>query len=263
MPEGPEIKRTTEFLNKCLKNQKITEFTFQNKQPKDWDFIDKLFPLELEKVYCKGKFIWFVFKDTDITFWSTLGLNGHYYLEEKKHTRFCITTDKCTIYYDDKINFGSQKIGKTKEEFDKKIKTLGLDILDIDNTPEEYLQLLRSKTKKTNHEIGKILMNQKYTAGCGNYIRADTLYLSKIDPFKKINDITDEDIKFIWFCLQKIAFYNYNIKKKFYNKILLPQELSTIKNFKIYKKKKDINGNDIITKKLDGRTVHYCPAIQK
>ena len=36
-----------------------------------------------------------------------------------------------------------------------------------------------------------VLWDQKKFAGLGNYIKNDVLYLSKVSPFRKVNNITD------------------------------------------------------------------------
>ena len=49
--------------------------------------------------------------------------------------------------------------------------------------------------------ICEILLNQKIVAGSGNYLRADALYLAKINPFLKPKDILDEDLKNLYNCI--------------------------------------------------------------
>ena len=55
-------------------------------------------------------------------------------------------------------------------------------------------------------------MDQKVAAGCGNYIRSECLYISKISPFRKIEDLKDNEIKRIWDVLNQLGFY-YNEKR--------------------------------------------------
>ena len=108
-----------------------------------------------------------------------------YSFKPDKYVKFELVFENKKIYYNDKLNYGSQKIGSTKDELNKKMKSLGLDILDNHVKENHFLDLLRKKEKDSKN-IGAIIMDQKIASGCGNYIRADSLYLAKIDPFKKI-----------------------------------------------------------------------------
>ena len=106
-------------------------------------------------------------------------------------------------------------------------------------------------------------MDQKITCGCGNYIRADALYHSKISPLRMTNKISDKELKNLWNSLQKIAFYNYSIKLGLKHKIFTKDELVDLNNSSIYNEEQDVFKNKIIKEKLGDRTIHYCPKIQK
>ena len=68
MPEGPEVKRTTERLNRFLQGNKLQEIVVEDE---GWfknqvrDEVSELLttlstgPLEIQQVNCKGKFIYF------------------------------------------------------------------------------------------------------------------------------------------------------------------------------------------------------------
>ena len=67
MPEGPEVRITVEQLNKLVIKQKLVAINinsgrYSKKVPSGYhNFIEQL-PLKLEKICCKGKFIWFEFE---------------------------------------------------------------------------------------------------------------------------------------------------------------------------------------------------------
>ena len=68
MPEGPECKLTVEYVSTILTGNTITNWIFcGGKYTDDYpsgykDFSIKL-PLVVKEVKCKGKFIYFIFKD--------------------------------------------------------------------------------------------------------------------------------------------------------------------------------------------------------
>ena len=68
MPEGPEVKRTTERLNRFLQGSKLQEIVvednswFQNQVRDEVSLLMSALssgPLEIRSVNCKGKFIYF------------------------------------------------------------------------------------------------------------------------------------------------------------------------------------------------------------
>lgn len=89
--------------------------------------------------------------------------------------------------------------------------------------------------KKTNLEkpIGNVIVNQKIIYGLGNYLRADILWLSKINPFRKTKTLTDIEIENIFKYTRDLTWGNYDkeyaIKEKFIKKnIKLPYDYNRL-----------------------------------
>ena len=68
MPEGPEVKRNVDYLNSVLQGTRILDVQINSGRYvkhgpfKGHDLLDnELFPLIVEEVCCKGKFIYFKF----------------------------------------------------------------------------------------------------------------------------------------------------------------------------------------------------------
>ena len=59
--------------------------------------------------------------------------------------------------------------------------SLGVDILTDKFTLEYFSKIIKSKNKN----ICSLILDQKYFAGLGNYIKNDALYLSRIHPNRK------------------------------------------------------------------------------
>ena len=109
-----------------------------------------------------------------------------------------------------------------------------------------FTERIRLK-KNMDLQIGTVLMNQKVISGIGNYLRADILWMSKINPFRKVMDLSDKDIKTIYE-KSKIA-------------------ASDMYEHHIYNKKYDINGHPVVKEVLFGggtkRYIYWVPEIQK
>ena len=160
----------------------------------------------------------------------------------------------------------------TKEKLQKKISNFGPDILffeknntivkqsknNIDDGLDKFKQKLEKKRSDTT--IASALLDQKVAAGCGNYLRAEALYLSKIHPFKTIGEISSNDITKLWRTLRQLAFNYYN--RKIGEKLGIIDGTIKFANdynriFLVYQQKTDINGKSIKKEKLNGRTIHY------
>ncbi len=265
MPEGPECKLLADSLNKkfkkaTLKNIEIYSGRYKTHgPPKNFKkLIDEL-PLRISSVNAYGKFIWYEFEKSDLTLWNTLGMTGWYQMEEEKHNNVGLIYEKNgktkTLYFNDFRNFGTFIID-TKENLGKKLAGFGLDILDTKDNANEFLRLV----KKSRKSISETLLNQKIVAGSGNYLRADALYLAKINPFLKVKDISDLKLKDLYDCLRQLAWYHYDedrgrklgIIKKNINFDIISERI-----FFVYSQKTDPAGYDVLRQDLNGRTIHY------
>ena len=107
------------------------------------------------------------------------------------------------IYLQDRRRFSSIKI-LNEEEHKLNISKLGINIISENFTFKNFMEL----TKKTKRNICSFLLDQKKFAGLGNYIKNDVLYLSKVSPFRKVNNITDLEFKRIYNNIKFVTFSN-------------------------------------------------------
>jgi formamidopyrimidine-DNA glycosylase len=265
MPEGPECKLLADGLHKKFKGVTLTNIEiyagrYKTHGPfKNYNKLIEELPLKIKSVNAYGKFIWFEFENSNLTLWNTLGMTGWFQMEEDKHNNVGLHYTKNgknkILYFNDYRNFGTF-MADTKENLDKKLKTFGLDILDKKDNTELFLKLVK-KSKKT---ICEILLNQKIVAGSGNYLRADALYLAKMNPFLKPKEISDDNLKTLYSCLRQLAWYHYDEdqgKKLGIIKKNINFNLITDRIFFVYSQKKDIQGFDVYRKDINGRTIHY------
>ncbi len=200
-------------LNKELKGLKILDINIiGGRYKRHHNLFNKnlkiIFPLKIIKINCKGKFIYWDLGDYIL--FNTLGMSGWWIYENDKHNNIEFRLNNGSIYFNDYRNFGTLKFC-TRDNLVKKLLELGPDILSIENKEKEFIERIRRKRKNTN--IGSALMDQKVAAGCGNYIRSECLYISKISPFRKIVDLKDNEIKRIWNVMNQLGWFYYNEKK--------------------------------------------------
>ena len=295
--------------NKIIIDIKILKGRYKTHEPFELynNLIDKL-PLKLLDVRTKGKFLYMILED-DYYIFSTLGLHGGWvwldnknknsninnefisdnrdkfefpkmldYVSEDRSVGYYKTalnnmnvqfiTDKGFMFYFDSLSFGTLKVIKGEELLLKKLNSIGPDIMEQTTTLELFkTQLLKSKNLKK--EIGIILLNQKVISGIGNYLRADVLWISKISPFRKVKDLTDEDIKNIYNNTRILTWGDYNRKEGVKLKIIkkttkLPSDFD--RDFYVYYCKEDLYGNPVIKEELfegnQKRFIYWVKEIQ-
>ena len=274
MPEGPEVKKTVDYLKSAFKNNEsikdieIVSGRYAKEKPfAGFNDMKIELPLKVSKVSCKGKFIYFFFDDMT-SLWSTLGMSGAWQSYPTKHTRVIITTSEDQkVYYNDIRNFGTLKYVTSVTELTTKLSSLGPDILgefdSFENFRSEFVKGIIKKPKKT---IAENLMNQSLVSGVGNYLKAEILYHAEVSPHRTVSSLTDTE-------LHALALFSQLIAKKSYENG--GATISTYRNsngekglysrrFAVYNQKYDLEGNEVIKETTkDKRTTHWVPSIQK
>lgn len=111
------------------------------------------------------------------------------------------------VFYHDTRNFGTLRFSLSESELMQKLATLGLDILDAKTTVDGFLAVM-DRTKPTVN-ICKFLMDQKKISGIGNYILAEGLYLTNIDPFASLSELTEQQKRTLFDEVQATAQLSY------------------------------------------------------
>ena len=259
MPEGPEVKIVTNWLQKvCTKAIIVNNSKFP-----------QLNGFTITHVHCKGKQIFFhLSKDPEVVYLnSRLGMTGRWTSTEAKHTRFwmMIQTLGCAnmvIYYDDVRNFGDIEI-QDQNKYDLKLKSIGPDLLSDKIDPIEWTQKLRNKRIKTK-QICDFLLEQKYFSGIGNYLKSEILYICKIKPDRQVQSLTDNEIKLLLEVSLQVIQESYQSGGLTIKDFWSPEGYQGKYCCKVYNKSQDSNGFTVIKDTFkDGRTTHWVTEIQK
>jgi len=257
MPEGPEAKFMTYQLNKLFSKSKLSNIIFtsgrytRHPKPKNYNkFIFNL-PSTISNIQSKGKFIYFTLNNNWFIFVS-LGMSGHFILNNIKHSNIKFITNKGNFFINDIRNFATINFSNSFSDLQKKLKSLGPDPLSEKISCKKLFIKLKS-IKNQNTFISNLLLDQKFISGIGNYIRAESLFLSKLSPFRKI-----KNINYIEFC-NLIKNIKLIMKKSFNTQI--KNGIHTYK-FYVYKRKFTDNGTPIKKNKNNGRTIWWVPKLQ-
>lgn len=292
MPEGPEVTRVARQLDTVvgysfLHDIEILSGRYTKKAPVGYfEFLEDLSKGDhlVKGVYNKGKFIWWALERGWYIF-STLGMSGNYKLEENKHsrTRFALTrvnhyeTESYDVFYCDARNFGTLKFVHGEDELLKKLKTIGPDMLNSPCSFEEFLSICR----KFNHKsIVKFLMEQKHISGVGNIYKSESMFLARINPFSKVENLSNEDLKRLYEAIIKVLSSSYesggatiqsysDLYASHGNYTRFPSNPKEMINARdpsrvmVYGQTRDIYGNEVLKVTLDDqRTTFYSPSIQ-
>ena len=157
MPEGPEVKVVTDGMNCFFQDRVLIDVDIiggrykTHGPPKKYQEFKNGLPLEIEKINCKGKFIWFSFKDSEWAIGNLLGMTGSWTYEtnlKHNHVEF-ITNDK-NMYYNDMRHLGQLIFMENKNELERMLNKRGPDMLSssIDEfNATDFIQILRKYNK--------------------------------------------------------------------------------------------------------------------
>ena len=159
-----------------------------------------------------------------------------------------------SIWFRDTRGFGYFKFTNDENILTNKINKLGPDIMTREFTLPVFEKLIKNYSKRN---VTSFLMDQSIISGCGNYIKAEVLFYSKISPLRKCSTFTVNEIELLYEALRVISRISYN-NKGLTLKDYADENGNKSKNIlKIYGKKDACR-----TKTADGRITYWNPIIQ-
>ena len=206
MPELPEVETVRLALSKLIKNTKVIEVEILRKDLR-WKIKNTLKKNLKNDIliesYRKGKYILIPTLRDNILL-IHLGMSGQIKIRDKKeilfkhdHLRITIeSADKNFYYiiYNDPRRFGYIDLFN-KNEIKKHflLKNLGVDPFSKKFNKEYLSQIFKNRSKN----IKNSLIDQNIIAGIGNIYASEILFKAKINPYKNVNALIDEDLKTI------------------------------------------------------------------
>ena len=204
MPELPEVETVCRALSKVIKNSRIKKVEFYRKDLR-WQVKDNLEVSLKNNIlidpYRRGKYI-LIPTNTDKIFLIHLGMSGQIRIKKKdivqKHDHMTLIVENnnkhFVITYNDSRRFGYIDLFKKKELREHfLLSKIGVEPLGRELTTE-YLQ---NNFKKRVINIKNALIDQKIIAGIGNIYASEILYKAKINPLRKVNSLSQNDLNSI------------------------------------------------------------------
>ncbi len=284
MPESPEVRIITEYLNAHCAGWVLINIDFVKKYEDTCDIKSKL-PLKIDGVTCKGKHIVWLLSmndDTKVYFHNHLGMTGRWSPTEDKHTNLHFIMKRGdetkSIYFDDTRRFGKFNVCLSLEELEGKIGHVGIDLMNTSikyyGGDKEYLVKVqkkwidhyveRGKNRSKERQIYVDLLDQKYFSGLGNYLTADILYLCRISPSRKLKDLSRSDVINLFNVAIKTLYISYKHNGLTIKDYWGPEGNKGEYPYQVYNRTEDDHGHKVIqTKFSNNRVCHWAPEVQK
>jgi formamidopyrimidine-DNA glycosylase len=281
IPEGPELKRSADVLNEHLAGKRLISLgprktgRYRDKPPvgqaKLAEELQRGGPIKIKEITVKGKFMWWEFDVLPEPWFMfcTYGMSGQWSWHLTKYTTYSIEYQDdgpdryVSVHFNDIRNFGTLKFVEGRKALEKKLASLGPDMLSDPPGEEEFLQILRKRDKKT---LAEVIMNQGVISGVGNYIKCESLYAACLDPNALIKDVSDEDLDGLRGHIIHTMRTSYENNGATFSTYQNPDGSSgeAPRRFACYGQKADPDGHPVEKIKTnDGRTTHWVPAVQR
>lgn len=191
MPEGPEIRRAADEVEKVLRGERIADAWFAF--PKLKRFAKRLRGVRVNAVDTRGKAMLTRF-DNGLTMFSHNQLYGLWmtarrgqHPETNRELRVALHTDthSALLYSASDIEILTER----QLERHPFLKRAGPDVLDSALSATTLAQRL-DDVRFRNRAMSSLYLDQQFLAGIGNYLRSEILFVARLDPRSRPREIS-------------------------------------------------------------------------
>ncbi|MEE2891293.1 MAG: endonuclease VIII [Pseudomonadota bacterium] len=272
MPEGPEIRREAVRLAKVLVDQPLERvwcrFPGVNKRARS------LKSAGVSSVRSWGKALLTGFSDGR-TIYSHNQLYGVWYVvpqgtepETGRDLRLALetSTHRALLYSASEIDL----LGAGELMSHPFLAKLGPDVFDDGTTPALLRKRMRSRPF-ARRPVGRLLMDQHFLAGLGNYLRTEILFAARIHPHRRPMDLADSELGELARQIRRMAFRAYETKGETATRAFvsarkrqgLPRRACRHWVFEREEEPCPVCGTKIRRETVDGRRLYLCPNCQR
>ena len=271
MPEGPEIRRSVDALEKQIAGRKIDRIYFGLDSLAGWD--KRLSGAKVMQVRSHGKAI-VIQLDNGLHIYSHNQLYGRWYFcdtqdypDIKRQLRLAIDCQgQSALLYSASDIAVLDHDELARHPF---LSKLGPDVLSPSTTAELIVERLKSG-KYRNRQLGGVLTDQSFVAGLGNYLRCEILYYSQHHPCVRSSDLNDEQLRFLANVIIDLTHQSYQtggITNDLDHAQQLIQQDATFEEARFYVFRRQGMacyrcGHLIEKSSQAGQACYYCPACQ-
>ena len=199
MPEGDTIFRAARTLHRALAGKPVrafeSVFPALNRINDDVPIAGRT----IERIHSTGKHLLIRFSG-DLVLRTHMRMNGswHIYRSGEKWQRsrrdmriVVATADFEAVGFNIPVAefLSEREIARSPE-----LRALGPDVLADDFDPQIVIANLR---ERAGSEIAEALLNQRVLAGLGNVYKSEILFMCRINPFRRVQELAEVDLSSI------------------------------------------------------------------
>ena len=210
MPELPEVEIVRKSLDKKIRQKKVKKVIVRNRNLRiklPYNFKRFLENKKINKVSRFSKYLIINLSNNKFCL-IHLGMSGtiHFMNDRKKndltnlsfynspflpkkHNHVEIVFDKFRIIYNDPRRFGFFQMIKNMNNLKKRFAHLGPEPFHIGFNLDYFKNFVKDK----NRSVKDLLIDQKFVSGIGNIYANEILFMSKINPNRKIKFLNNKD----------------------------------------------------------------------
>ena len=271
MPEGPEIRRAADRINKALVGSEILESDFYYERIKDKAKIIK--DKNIIEVTTQGKAMLIRF----VNGWSMYSHNQLYGrwtvnlkstpIKSKRALRVIFKTNKHAVRLWSATDI---ELIKTSEECNLRfLKRIGPDVLKESCSIKLIEERLTSKSFQKK-KASTLMLDQSFLAGLGNYLRSEILFDAKIHPDDRPFDLQKKKITLWAKSIKNISYLAYKSGGFTVSKSIAEANKANGEPSRAYKHAvfmrnnlECLNCSNLIERRWYGkRKLDYCPSCQ-
>jgi len=212
MPEGDTIHRAARTLHAALAGRTITRFETVFPQLARVDHDAPLAGRVVERVTAAGKNLLMDFSG-DLHLRTHMRMNGSWHIYKPgerwrkrfSEMRIVLETD-AWVAVAFNVPVAEFHDARSLERQDDLLH-IGPDFLGETFDFDEARRRIR---ERADGEIADVLLNQRVVAGIGNEYKSELLFMSRISPFAKVSELTDEQLDTILKLSRKVMLANVN-----------------------------------------------------
>jgi endonuclease-8 len=219
MPEGPEVRKYADVLHSVLAGRRILSVEARTREAKQWlaENDTRLVGRRVLRVVSHGKHLIgyihgrFYFHSHLMMWgrWQTFPAGAELPDRDRRERARVVAQDGAAILLSAPI-FDVGK-GDPYEQIEN-LATLGPDVLPYERKFDrgEFLRRLLS-TEYSEVSIGAALLNQQILAGLGNYLRAEVLFHCQINPWRKVSELSKQELNCLSHAAPELALGAYRV----------------------------------------------------
>lgn len=271
MPEGPEIRREADRLARVLVDTPLERvwFRFPHLQAR----AHELLPRRIARVRSWGKALITEFDDGRAIY-SHNQLYGRWYVVRagtepatNRDLRLALetATHRALLYSASEIDL----LEPGEWQAHPFLAKLGPDVFDDATTPAFLRRRMLSKPF-ARRPLGRLLMDQTFLAGLGNYLRTEILYAARLHHARRPMDLDEEQLGELSRQIRRIAQRAYATKGETATAAFvrarkregLPRRACRHWIFEREEEPCPACGTSVRRDTVDGRRLYVCPACQ-